>query len=143
MRKYLPTFSELVDRLAIVTLKSIFIPKFKSEYAQEMQLIEHDLDLLIKEKNIKLSGILIRAFLVIMLSNRYIWENETKCRSGAEQDLSLLKLTHSINGVRNLAKNIISNELEERKDLKVDCLAAELKSEYQNWDIFKDYEKTK
>jgi len=40
--------------------------------------------------------------------------------------------------VRNVAKNVISRELGERVDLKIDCLAAELKSDLQNWDIFKD-----
>ena len=72
---------------------------------------------------------------MVMLSNRYIWENESKCRNGESQDLSLLKLTHSINGVRNTAKNIIATETGERKDLKVDCLAAELVSDYQNWKV--------
>lgn len=141
MRKYLPTFSELVDRFTIVLLKSIFIPKNKLQYDQELNDIGHDLNELIQEKNIKLNSNIIKALCVIMLSNRYIWENESKCRSGESQDLSLLKLTHSINGVRNTAKNIISKELGERLDLKIDCLAAELTSDFQNWDIFKDYEK--
>ena len=98
-------------------------------------------ELAINEKDVKVSAEMIRAICVVMLSNRYIWENESKCRSGTDQDLSLLKLTHSINGVRNVAKNVISRELGERVDLKIDCLAAELKSDLQNWDIFKD-EKT-
>jgi hypothetical protein len=61
-----------------------------------------------------------------MLSNRYIWENESKVRNGNDQDIILLKKTHSINGVRNTAKNVISKEIGERVDLKIDCLAAEL-----------------
>ena len=62
---------------------------------------------------------------------------ESKVRSNSDSTESLLlKLTHSINGVRNTAKNVISNELGERIDLKTDCLAAELKSDLQNWDIF-------
>ena len=73
-----------------------------------------------------------------MLSNRYIWENESNARQGTDQDLNLLKLTHSINGVRSSAKNLVSKELGERVDLKIDCLASELKSEFQNWDIFND-----
>jgi hypothetical protein len=76
--------------------------------------------------------------MIIMLSNRYIWENESKCRSGEDQDLLALKLTHSINGVRNTAKNALSKGLGERVDLKIDCLAAELKSEFQNWNLFGD-----
>jgi hypothetical protein len=75
--------------------------------------------------------------MVIMLSNRFIWENESKCRKGDSQSLDLLRLTHSINGVRNTAKNFLSKGLGERVDLKIDCLAAELESDLQNWNIFK------
>ena len=141
MRKYLPTFSELVDRLSINILKTIFIPEHKKQYDQEIKDIKHDIDQIIKEKEVKLNSDVIKAICVIMLANRYIWENESKCRSGNAQDMSLLKLTHSVNGVRNTAKNILSKELGERKDLKIDCLAAELMSDLQNWDIFKEYEK--
>jgi hypothetical protein len=136
MRKYLPTFAELVDRLSICILKSIFIPEHKLEYTGEIQDILHDIDLIIKNKNIVINAQSIKAMLVIMLANRYIWENESKCRSGNNQDLSLLKLTHSINGVRNTAKNVLSHEMGDRKDLKIDCLAAELKSNFQNWEVF-------
>ena len=71
-----------------------------------------------------------------MLSNRFIWENESKCRAGENQDFSLLKITHSINGVRNTARNVLSKEMGERLDLKVDCLAAELQTDFQNWNLF-------
>ncbi len=137
-RKYLPTFAELLDRMTICQLKAIFIPENKEAYDQEIDDIKHDIDQIINEKDVKVSAEMIRAICVVMLSNRYIWENESKCRSGDSQDLSLLKLTHSINGVRNVAKNVISKELGERVDLKTDCLAAELKSDFQNWDIFKN-----
>ena len=137
-RKYLPTFAELLDRMTICQLKAIFIPENKEAYDQEIDDIKHDIDQIISEKDVKVSAEMIRAICVVMLSNRYIWENESKCRSGDSQDLSLLKLTHSINGVRNVAKNVISKELGERVDLKTDCLAAELKSDFQNWDIFKN-----
>jgi hypothetical protein len=136
MRKYLPTFAELVDRLSICQLKSIFIPSNKEAYQKEIEDIKHDIDFILKDKNIVLNASAIQAIQVIMLSNRYIWENESKCRQGDNQDFSLLKLTHSINGVRNTAKNVLSNELGERVDLKIDCLAAELKSDFQNWEIF-------
>ena len=136
-RKFLPTFSDLVDRLSICLLKSIFIPKNKEEYLNEINLIKHDIDLIAKDKKLELNSDFIWSTMIVMLSNRYIWENESNARDGGDQDLSLLKLTHSINGVRNRAKNLISQQLEERVDLKTDCLAAELDSEFQNWNIFK------
>ena len=135
-RKYLPTFAELTDRMSICILKSIFIPENKEAYDQEVNDIKHDLDKICEERDIKLNSDIVKSLMIIMLSNRYIWENESKCRSGENQDLSALKLTHSINGVRNTAKNVLSKGLGERVDLKIDCLAAELKSEFQNWDIF-------
>lgn len=135
-RKYLPTFAELTDRMSICILKSIFIPENKEAYDQEVSDIKHDLDKICEERDIKLNSDIVKSLMIIMLSNRYIWENESKCRSGENQDLSALKLTHSINGVRNTAKNVLSKGLGERVDLKIDCLAAELKSEFQNWDIF-------
>jgi len=137
-RKYLPTFAELADRMSICILKSIFIPKNKNTYNKEIEDIKHDLDLMCQEKDIKLNSDIVKSLMVIMLSNRYIWENESKCRNGEEQDLSALRLTHSINGVRNAAKNLLSQGLGERVDLKIDCLAAELKSDFENWDICLD-----
>ena len=137
-RKYLPTFAELADRMSICILKAIFIPENKESYDKEIRDIMHDLDCMCTERDIKLNSEIIKSLMIIMLSNRYIWENESKCRSGENKDLSALKLTHSINGVRNSAKNVLSKGLGERVDLKIDCLAAELKSEFQNWDIFND-----
>ena len=111
-RKYLPTFAELIDRLSIVILKSIFIPENKEAYEQEQELIIHDLDAILCERGESIvDGKMIRAILMLMLTNRYIWENESKARQGGNDQDKLLKLTHSINGVRNTAKNVISNGL--------------------------------
>ncbi len=49
-RKYLPTLSELIDRLSIVQLKEVFIAGHKEEYAQEISDIVHDINLTLKEK---------------------------------------------------------------------------------------------
>ena len=139
-RKYLPTFAELVDRLSIVILKSIFIAENKAAYEAEQELIVSDLDLILQQKSGSNAGLvtgkMIRAMMIVMLTNRYIWENESKARAGGSEQDKLLKLTHSINGVRNTAKNVISNEMGERVDLKIDALAAELTKEFGNWNVF-------
>ena len=80
MRKYLPTFAELIDRMTICQLKAIFIPENKEAYDQEIDDIKSDLDLIVKENDVKLTGELIRAIAVVMLTNRYIWENESNVR---------------------------------------------------------------
>ena len=50
-RKYLPTLSELIDRLSIVQLKEVFIPEHKNEYSQEILDIIHDIQCHINENN--------------------------------------------------------------------------------------------
>lgn len=134
MRKYFPTFAELIDRMCIVLLKEIFIPENKEAYKAELGDILHDIDLELQDK--KITAETIKAMAMLMLTNRYIWENESKARQGGPEQDNLLKLTHSINGVRNTAKNIISKASGQRVDLKVDCFASELEGKYGNWNIF-------
>ena len=125
MRKYLPTIAELIDRLSIVQLKEVFISEHKKEYAKEIQDIVHDLNLE------GLDGNLIRAIIVLSQMNIHIWHNETKYRAG-EGDGNL-GLTHGLNGIRNTAKNIIQDQLDDdgRKDYKIDCIA----EEFDDWEV--------
>tara|TARA_R110000796_G_scaffold252435_2_gene386772 strand:+ start:3086 stop:3508 length:423 start_codon:yes stop_codon:yes gene_type:complete len=129
-RKYLPTLSELIDRLSIAQLKEVFIPDHKKEYAQEISDILHDLDLILSDKNIVLSGNDVRAIVVLSQMNLHIWHNESNYRKGIK-DGNDLELTHGLNGIRNTAKNIIQETAGGRKDYKIDCLAADFK----DWEI--------
>ena len=52
-RKYLPTFAELIDRMTICQLKSIFIPENKQAYDKEIDDIKHDINAIIKEEGLK------------------------------------------------------------------------------------------
>ena len=124
MRKYLPTVSELIDRLSIVQLKEVFIPEHNEEYAQEIKDIIHDLELE------GLDGELIRAVIVTSQMNLHIWHNESEARKGINAGENL-QLTHGLNGIRNTAKNKIQERFGGRKDYKTDCLAAEFK----DWEI--------
>ena len=133
-RLYLPTLSDLVDRLSIVQMKAIFIPERKDEYRAERQAIEWDIDLLLEGKTITARS--IHAILMIALSNRVIWENESRAREGGDDQDKLLKLTHSINGVRNTAKNVLAEMDGGRKDYKIDCFAASLVEQFGDWNIW-------
>ncbi len=127
MRKYLPTTSELMDRLSIVQLKEVFISDHKEEYAKEIKDIVHDLE------DTGLDGEMIRAIIVLAQMNLHIWHNETKYRAGkGDGDLGL---THGLNGIRNTAKNKIQDALDDggRKDYKIDCIAAEFKDWEVSW----------
>ena len=129
MRKYLPTISDLIDRLSIVQLKEVFIPEHKEEYAKEIRDIVDDLDELMQWE--KPTGEMIRAIVVLAQMNLHIWHNESEYRAG--KDDGNLGLTHGLNGIRNTAKNKIQDNLVEggRKDHKVDCIAAE----FEDWEV--------
>ena len=129
-RKYLPTFSELIDRLSIVQLKEVFIPAHKKEYSREISQIIHDIDLILKESDAVIDGDIIRAVVVLSQMNLHIWHNESNYRKGIKEGNDL-ELTHGLNGIRNTAKNKIQEIVGGRKDYKVDCLAAEFK----DWEI--------
>lgn len=137
-RKYLPTFADLVDRLSICQLKQIFIPEHSAEYRKEIALILHDIDFILSAGGYEVTARMIRATMIIMLANRVIWESESKARAGGSEQDRLLKFTHSVNGVRNTAKNVVAEITGERKDHKIDALAAELVAEFGNWNIFVD-----
>jgi hypothetical protein len=129
-RKYLPTLSELVDRLSIVQLKEVFIPEHKDEYAKEIADIVHDIQAHINENKSEITAETIRAIVVLSQMNLHIWHNESNYRKGIK-DGNNLELTHGLNGIRNTAKNRIQEVVGGRKDYKIDCLAAEFK----DWEI--------
>ena len=128
-RKYLPTLSELVDRLSIAQLKEVFIAEHKEEYAQEIKDICHDIDMMLSAAK-SIDAEVIRAIVVLSQMNLHIWHNESNYRKGIK-DGNNLELTHGLNGIRNTAKNKIQETVGGRKDYKIDCLAADFK----DWEI--------
>ena len=131
-RKYLPTLSELIDRLSIVQLKEVFISEHKDEYAKEIADIVHDIQAHIDENKSEITAETIRAIVVLSQMNLHIWHNESNYRKGIK-DGNNLELTHGLNGIRNVAKNRIQEVVGGRKDYKIDCLAAEFKDWNISW----------
>lgn len=131
-RKYLPTLSELVDRLSIVQLKEVFIPEHKGEYSKEISDIVHDIQTILNEGNVVVTSEVIRAIVVLSQMNLHIWHNESNYRKGIK-DGNNLELTHGLNGIRNTAKNKIQEVVGGRKDYKIDCLAADFKDWEVSW----------
>jgi len=131
-RKYLPTLSELVDRLSITQLKEVFITDHKEEYADEINDIVHDIQLHLDENEGKMTAEIIRAIVVLSQMNLHIWHNESNYRKGIK-DGNDLELTHGLNGIRNVAKNKIQEAAGGRKDYKIDCLAADFKDWEVSW----------
>lgn len=129
-RKYLPTLSELIDRLSIVQLKEVFIPEHKKEYSDEIRDIVHDIQIVLEEQKTPVNAETIRAIITLAQMNLHIWHNEANYRKGVDNGNNL-ELSHGLNGIRNTAKNKIQEQVGGRKDYKIDCLAAEFK----DWEI--------
>ena len=136
MRKYLPTLGELIDRLTIVQLKEVKIPKHKKEYEKEIKDIVHDINQILLDEKYDIDivdGETIRAIIVLAQMNTHIWVNEDNARNGDNQGNKLM-LTHGLNGIRNTAKNKIQERVGGRKDYKIDCIASEFKDWEVSWD---------
>jgi hypothetical protein len=129
-RKFLPTISELLDRLSIVQLKEVKIPEHKEEYAEEIADIVHDIQLIIDQNDVIINAEMLRAIIVCAQMNTHIWYNESNVRSGIAGP-SMLALTHGLNGIRNTSKNKIQEVFGGRKDYKIECIAADFK----DWEI--------
>ncbi len=138
-RRFLPTISELLDRLSIVQLKEVKIPEHKEEYAKEIDDIVHDIQLILDENNKVMTAEMLRAVIVCAQMNTHIWYNESNVRSGKEGP-SMLALTHGLNGIRNTAKNKIQEVFGGRKDYKIDCIAADFKDWEVSWPKKQDNE---
>lgn len=125
-RKYLPTLGQLLDFLSIAELKHAQIPEHRSEYAKEIELIVHDINLILTQTNIRehITAEYLRDVVILAQFNGHIWNNEKNARDGADGE-SQLRLTHSLNGIRNLAKNRLSKPIGGRQEYKIDCLAAD------------------
>ncbi len=130
-RRFLPTISELIDRLTIVQLKEVKIPEHKEAYAQEIDDIVHDIQEIMDENpNIKMTAEMLRAVIVCAQMNAHIWYNESNVRSGVAGP-NMLSLTHGLNGIRNTSKNKIQEVFGGRKDYKIDCIAAD----FSDWEV--------
>ena len=97
-----------------------------------MKDIVHDINLILKENDIQLTGEIVRAIVVLSQMNTHIWYNESEARKGNRGADNLL-LTHGLNGIRNTAINKIMEVVGGRKDYKVDCIAAEFKDWEVSW----------
>ena len=128
-RKYLPTLSDLIDRLTIVQQKELKIPEHREEYTKELEDLMHDLQICLNESKVQPEHLvavlseMLRDVIVLALMNCEIWHNESNFRKGIK-DGNNLELTHGLNGIRNTAKNKIQEKFGGRKDFKIDNVKA-------------------
>ena len=132
-RRYLLPLAELIDRLTIDQIKEVSIPENKESYAQEMKKLAHDLDLIIEERELRLSARLIRIITILSQMNLHIWYNKDKMQKDPEHYSELLKFAHQLNGIRNQMKNLL---LEETGDKEKSAIRTNFNIDgLEGWDI--------
>mgnify|MGYP001248559134 CR=1 FL=1 len=109
-RAYLYSFAELIDSLSINQIKEVLLPEDRESFSKLIELISKDIDTIIVEKGLVLSSRLVRLIIAISQINLHIWHSKDKMQSSPGDYLSLLKLSHQLNGIRNQMKNILLEE---------------------------------
>ena len=107
---YLPTLSELVDRLSVTQIKLNLAVNDPKDFQNEIKKINNDIDLIIREKKLQMDSELINLILVIAQLNLHIWNNKDLMQQNLDNEdqyLALLKKAHQFNGYRNKIKNRI------------------------------------
>ena len=109
-RMYLPTLSELIDRLSVTQIKLNLTNSNPEDFQNEIKKINNDIDLIIREKKLQLNSELVNLILVIAQLNLHIWHNKDLMQQNLDNEgqyLALLKKAHQLNGYRNQIKNRI------------------------------------
>ncbi|MBW2334256.1 MAG: hypothetical protein JRF06_04045 [Deltaproteobacteria bacterium] len=114
-RKFLPAFAELIDRLTVDQIKEVLLPEIKITVADEMEKLCHDVDLLIEERELKLSSRIIRIIIALSQLNLHIWRLKDQMQEGTVHYNEQLKKAHQLNGIRNQLKNILLQEAKDKE----------------------------
>ena len=109
-RQFLPPLSELIDRLTVTQVKLNLLDVNSEDFTAEVSKLVNDINLIVEEKKIEISGELVRAIVMISQVNLHIWRNKDLMKENLGNEskyLSYLKKAHQMNGVRNILKNYI------------------------------------
>ena len=132
-RQFLPAFAELVDRVTVNQIKEVLIPNLNNDIKDEMDKLCHDIDLLIKERDIRLTSRYIRIIIALSQMNLHIWNLKDRMHHETDNYDELLKLAHQLNGIRNQLKNML---LEESMDKEKSAQRTNFNTDgLKGWDI--------
>lgn len=103
--------SELIDLLSNLQIKET---KFvKSTYTKELKKVLADIDLILKDKKIKLSGKILRKIIFVGISNLLVWEYKDMMLIDKKNYNSILKNALRINSIRNNTTNSLMKDFKE------------------------------
>lgn len=125
-RQYELPFGELVDKITILQLRETLLNSPK--YAEEIKQLEHDIDLVLRQKGIVPTARMMRIIFLMGQLNTLIWLYKDKMlEDGGGRYGEYLKLSHQVNGLKNSLKNCLMESTGEsssalRTNIKTDGL---------------------
>ena len=109
-RLCLASFSELLDRLSIVQIKELLVFEHRATFSEEIRRLIQDINLIIKERDIKPTARFIRLIIVLAQINLHIWHTKDVMMEEPDRFDECMKLAHQLNGIRNQVKNTLLEE---------------------------------
>ena len=98
---------ELIDRLSILQIKELLLD---GDFSDAISDLEHDIDRVYEEQDVKLNANLIRQIVLIAQTNLHIWllKDEMAIEDNEKQYNKKLKLSQDFNNcIKNSIKNMI------------------------------------
>lgn len=103
--------SELIDLLSNLQIKET---KFlTSSYTKELKKVLNDIDLILKNKKIKVSGKILRKIIFIGMSNLLVWEYKDDMLTDKKNYDNILKKALRLNSIRNNTTNSLMKDFKE------------------------------
>jgi hypothetical protein len=132
-RKFHVPLAELLDRLTVDQIKEVLLDDGKESYADEIRILQHDIDLIINYKNIPCTSRLLRLVAIIAQMNLHIWYLKDRMQEDQGKYDDHLRLAHQLNGIRNRIKNLL---LEETGDSEISSKHSNLSTDGLNgWNV--------
>jgi len=134
-REFLLSLAELIDRMTITQIKTVRLSDGKEDFLKELRSLRSDIDDIISEKGIKLTGEVLQSVIILSQLNLHIWINKDEMQKVIDREgeyLKLLKYAHQLNGYRNNIKNSLLklegtiDQSQVRSNFEVDGLRLDL-----------------
>ena len=102
--------SELIDLLSNLQIKDKVL---KSSYTKELKNVLADMDLIFRDKKIRLSGKILRKIIFVGMSNLLVWEFKDMMLTDKKNYNRILKKALRINSIRNITTNSLMKDFKE------------------------------
>ena len=109
-RLFLPSLSDLIDRLTVDQIKEVLQPANREAIADEIKRLENDIDLATSKLDLKATARFLRKVIVLAQINLHIWYNKDQMQVQPDRYAELLTMAHQLNGIRNRIKNSLLDE---------------------------------